>query len=245
MTGANIADIDGSTWDPWAQRLLFTTENAGAPTYAATPGYPSTVTDVSGALGRGGYEGIQNDSDGNIWIVEDVGGPSKPGTTAKVPNSFIYRYVPAHQGDLANGKLQVLQVLNAAGDPITKASQTPLNSPDQVALHTYGASFKTQWVTDPRHRRRRERAVPGEHARDGQERHAVQAARERRRSARHDRLQGVLLRRDRRHERDQPRERDRRLDGRLQAARRRTRRPTPARSACSTRATRPTPASTT
>jgi hypothetical protein len=39
VTGADIADIDGSTWDPWAQRLLFTTENPGAPTYAATPGY--------------------------------------------------------------------------------------------------------------------------------------------------------------------------------------------------------------
>ena len=39
-------------------------------------------------------------------------------------------------------------MLNAAGDPITKASQTTLvNSPDQVALHTYGASFKTNWVT--------------------------------------------------------------------------------------------------
>ena len=47
--------------------------------YAATPGYPSTVEDVSGALGRGGYEGIQNDSDGNIWIVEDIGGSNKPG----------------------------------------------------------------------------------------------------------------------------------------------------------------------
>ena len=40
--------------------------------------YPSTVDDVSGALGRGGYEGIQNDSDGNIWIVEDIGGSIKP-----------------------------------------------------------------------------------------------------------------------------------------------------------------------
>jgi hypothetical protein len=146
-TGANLATIDGSTWDPWAQRLLFTTENANAPTYAATPGYPSTVTDVSGAIGRGGYEGIQDDSEGNIWIDEDVSGPSKPGTTAKIPNSFIYRYVPAHKGDLANGKLQVLQVLSAADDPITKASQTPLNSADQTALHTYGASFRTQWVT--------------------------------------------------------------------------------------------------
>src|SRR5215472_16160812 len=80
-TGQPIATIDGSTWDPWAQRLLFTTEDGSAPTYAATPGFPSTVTDISGALGRGGYEGIQNDSAGNIWIVEDSGGPFKAGTT--------------------------------------------------------------------------------------------------------------------------------------------------------------------
>src|SRR5262249_32463532 len=139
-TGAPIADIDGSTWDPWAQRLLFTTENSNAPTYAATPGYPSTVTDVSGALGRGRYEGIQDDGVGNIWIVEDIGGANKDGTRARVPHSFIYRYVPDHPGDLANGRLQVLQVLNAAGTPITEASQTPLNSPDQLALHTYGSS---------------------------------------------------------------------------------------------------------
>jgi hypothetical protein len=64
--GNNIATIDGSTWDPWAQRLLFTTESASKPTYSATPGFPSTVHDVSGALGRGGYEGIQDDSDGNL-----------------------------------------------------------------------------------------------------------------------------------------------------------------------------------
>jgi hypothetical protein len=146
-TGAPIATIDGSTWDPRAQRLLFTTENTGAPTYAATPDYPSTVVDVSGALGRGGYEGIQDDGDGNIWIVEDVGGSSKPGTTARRPNSFVYRYVPAKPGDLQNGKLQALQVLNDAGAPITFESQLPLNSPDQVALHTYGKSFKTKWVT--------------------------------------------------------------------------------------------------
>ena len=144
--GQPIATIDGSTWDPFAQRLLFTTESASAPTYAATLSYPSTVEDVSGALGRGGYEGIQNDGDGNIWIVEDIGGSNKPGTTAKVPNSFIYRYVPAAPGDLHNGKLQALQVLRA-GSPITVASQTAVNAPDQVALHTYGNVFTTRWVT--------------------------------------------------------------------------------------------------
>ena len=50
-----MATVDGITWDPFAQRLLLTTENQNAPTYSATPGYPSQVVDVSGALGRGGY----------------------------------------------------------------------------------------------------------------------------------------------------------------------------------------------
>lgn len=145
--GNPIKTIDGSTWDPWAQRLLFTAESPAKPTYAATPGYPSVVEDVSGALGRGGYEGIQDDKDGNIWMVEDIGGPNKPGTTAKIPNSFVYRYVPATKGDLHNGKLQALQVLNASGQPVTKASQTAVNSPDQLALHVYGSSFTTKWVT--------------------------------------------------------------------------------------------------
>ena len=145
--GKPLATIDGSTWDPWAQRLIFTTESAGAPTYATTPDYPSVVTDVSGALGRGGYEGIQDDSDGNLWIAEDIGGSNKPGTKARKPNSYLYRYVPQSPGDLANGKLQALQALNEAGEPITAASQEAVNSPDQLALHTYGKSFKTRWVT--------------------------------------------------------------------------------------------------
>jgi hypothetical protein len=146
--GSGISTIDGSTWDPWAQRLLFTTENAGAPTYAATPGYPSAVTDVSGALGRGGYEGIQDDSAGDVWIVEDIGGANKAGATAsKRPNSFVYRYVPRHPGDLANGRLEALQVLNESGQPITFDSQAAFNAPDEVALHTYGKAFQTRWVT--------------------------------------------------------------------------------------------------
>jgi Bacterial protein of unknown function (DUF839) len=145
--GKPISTIDGSTWDPWAQRLILTAENSAAPTYAATPDYPSAVIDVSGVLGRGGYEGIQDDSAGNLWIAEDVGGSTKPGTKARKPNSYLYRYVPASPGDLAHGKLQALQVMNEAGEPITAASQEGVNSPDQLALHTYGSSFETRWVT--------------------------------------------------------------------------------------------------
>jgi hypothetical protein len=147
-SGAAINTIDGVGWDPWAQKLIFTTENANAPTYAATPDFPSTVSDVSGALGRGGYEGISVDSEGNVMILEDIGGANKQGTTARIPNSFLFRYVPESPGDLAHGKLQVLQVLNNVNhQPITQATQTPLHSADQVALHVYGSSFDANWVT--------------------------------------------------------------------------------------------------
>jgi hypothetical protein len=150
--GEPIATIDGSTWDPFAERLLFTTESSSAPTYAATVTFPSQVEDVSGALGRGGYEGIQDDKNGNIWIVEDSGGAFKAdasgaNTTAKRPNSFPFRYVPASPGDLQHGKLQVLQVENTHGDPITYASQAALHAPDQVALHSYGQTYDTEWIT--------------------------------------------------------------------------------------------------
>jgi hypothetical protein len=152
VAGNPIAAIDGSTWDPFSQRLLFTTESASAPIYAATLSVPSQVEDVSGALGRGGYEGIQSDNYGNIWIVEDIGGSNKTdpstgaSTTAKRPNSFIYRYVPHRPGDLHRGKLQVLQVI--VGDhAATFASQAALNNPDQLAIRTYGVWYRTRWIT--------------------------------------------------------------------------------------------------
>jgi hypothetical protein len=145
--GNALATIDGSTWDPWARKLIYTTENAGAPTYAQGANFGDKVSDVSGALGRGGYEGIQDDGDGDLWIVEDIGGSNKGATTARRPNSFVYRYVPDHPGDLAHGKLQVLQVLNSSSQPITFESEATLNNPDQVALHTYGNTFTTKWVT--------------------------------------------------------------------------------------------------
>jgi hypothetical protein len=150
--GKNLSTIDGSTWDPFAHRLLFTTENANGPEYQATPGLPSKVEDISGAIGRGGYEGIQNDARGNLWIVEDVGG--KAGTqnpNAKQPNSFVYRYVPKNPGDLKAGRLQALQVKSLrSGQPIVfhdGQADADIKSDDVKDLHTYGKSFETRWVT--------------------------------------------------------------------------------------------------
>jgi hypothetical protein len=152
-SGQPLPTFDGSTWDPFARRLLFTAENlTSGGVWQATPDLPSTVDDMAGSLGRGGYEGIQNDSAGNLWIVEDVGG--KAGTSsphAKQPNSFVYRFKPTHRDDLRSGKLQALQVTSLrAGHPIVfhdGHAEADIASPDTQDLHTYGHVFTTRWVT--------------------------------------------------------------------------------------------------
>jgi hypothetical protein len=151
-----IPNIDGSTWDPWAERLLFTAENGNkGAVLQATPDIKSTVEDISNVLGRGGYEGIQNDSAGNVWMVEDVGGASPAGSKAKNPNSFVYRFVPTDKADLKKGgKLQALQVSsNRTHTPITFQAidkDHPTGGAftgDQKDLSSYGNVFDTAWVT--------------------------------------------------------------------------------------------------
>src|SRR5215468_1846891 len=154
VNGNPIPTIDGSTWYPFSHRLLFTTESgSNASVLQATLDVPSQVEDISGILGRGGYEGIQADTWGRLIIVEDVGG--KTGTAnphAKQPNSFVYRFLPTTPSDLkAGGKLQVLQVMSKAhlGPIVFHAADVDgdITSQDQVDLHTYGMTFQTNWVT--------------------------------------------------------------------------------------------------
>src|SRR6516225_12045002 len=74
--------IDGSTWNPHTKTLLFTQESStnGIPVKGGvieispqwgTAGFPRRL---DGILGRGGYEGIHPDRDGNLIIMEDIGG---------------------------------------------------------------------------------------------------------------------------------------------------------------------------
>ena len=145
--------IDGSTWDPFAQRLLFTSENgSGGGVWQATLDYPSSVEDLKGILGQGGYEGIQTDNRGRIIIVEDVGGSTGTANPhAKRPNSFIYRFLPNNPANLkAGGKLQALQVMSRShSGPIAFGTNADddIKSQDQKDLHTYGLRFQTAWVT--------------------------------------------------------------------------------------------------
>jgi hypothetical protein len=148
--GNPLPSFDGSTWYPWSGRLLFTGEfggSVGGGVWQATLDFPSVVEDISGVIGRGGYEGIQADSDGNLWIVEDVGGSTIAG--ARLPNSFIYRFIPKNKFDLKQGgKLQALQVMSKAnpGKAIAFNPASALTQ-DVKDLHTYGIAFDTNWVT--------------------------------------------------------------------------------------------------
>jgi hypothetical protein len=151
--GTPLPVFDGSTWDPFANRLLFTAElGSGGGVFQATLGYPSQVSNLDGSLGKGGYEGIQNDSAGNLWVVEDAGGGAGPTTPhAKQPNSFVYRFVPDEPGVLTDGKMQALQVVSRQdGQPIVFHAADvdgDILSQDRKDLHTYGLSFRTHWVT--------------------------------------------------------------------------------------------------
>ena len=147
--GIPLPPFDGITWYPFSQRLLLTSEvgNLGG-VWQATLDVPSKVEDISGALGRGGYEGIQADSDGNLWIVEDVFEITLSGGKEKRPYGFIYRFVPKDRGDLAKGgRLQALQVTGGNGNPVVYNSREDVLGPEIEALHTYGVTRKTKWVT--------------------------------------------------------------------------------------------------
>jgi hypothetical protein len=153
--GTSLPTIDGSTWDPWAQKLLFTTESPNNASVIQSGADINTVAeDVSPQLGRGGYEGIQNDSRGNVWLVEDVGGTTVP-TASRNPNSFVYRFVPYDKSDLKQGgKLQALQVVSLRTHTPIKFQAVDAAHPtgavftdDQADLSTYGHTFDTNWVT--------------------------------------------------------------------------------------------------
>ena len=144
--GQPLPTFDGITWDPFANRLLMTAEKGCAGgVWAGDAAYSpdARFTEIP-ALGKGGYEGIQNASDGSVWIVEDIGGKTDA-QKAKPSNSYVYRFTPAVKGHLSIGKLEALQVLRS--DDVTPMDTAATYGQDIKDLHTYGNHFTTRWVT--------------------------------------------------------------------------------------------------
>jgi hypothetical protein len=164
--------VDGSTWDPFNGEMLFTQEGNGT----STGGVVGTALDwggsttppalhhYDGSLGRGGFEGIHPDADGNLILAEDIGGSNitdpddSSAGKARQPNSFIYRFVPDSPGDLTHGKLQALQVkvgdevvaFHAASggcdDGLGRTAAFDTYGPLILALHS-GDPQSAKWIT--------------------------------------------------------------------------------------------------
>lgn len=153
--GNSLPTFDGITWSPFIQRLLLTSETGpDGGVWAATVDFPAVVEDLSGVMGRAGYEGVQNDSDGNVWLVEDVkGAKGTISRNALQPNGHVYRFVPNDKTDLSRGgKLQALQLMSLSnpGQPIVFHAdqiEQDIMSQDMKDLHSYGKIFNTRWVT--------------------------------------------------------------------------------------------------
>jgi hypothetical protein len=153
-----FSSIDGSTWNPFTRSLLFTQENASTRgVIEISADWPPAIRTFEGIIGKGGFEGIHPDDEGNLWIVEDIGGvavnvvPANPTSakTAKQPNLFVYKFVPYDRTDLGmGGRLYALQV-SIEGTPLTFHAADPVGdtfAPAQKQLHTPGTSWPAQWV---------------------------------------------------------------------------------------------------
>jgi len=159
----HLNDLDGSTWDPFTKTLLFTSEDGtDGGVYEIGVNFPNGgVHRLYGLFGRAGFEGIHPDSNGNLVVIEDVGGtkvtvdPSNASApvAARNPNSFVYRFVPNNRSNLsAGGKLQALQV-SIDGKPV-KFIDVDANhatggvfTDEQLKLHTLGTSYPVKWIT--------------------------------------------------------------------------------------------------
>ncbi|MCW2982869.1 MAG: hypothetical protein JWR63_439 [Conexibacter sp.] len=158
-----LSSIDGSTLDPFNDKLLFSSEAGNTGGIVQTSLKWGTSTDaptvqwLNGAFGRGGFEGVNVDKLGNVYVVEDTGGSTQSdnGTATKVkqPNSFVYRFVPLKRTDLSRGRLQALQIATDSG-PITfhSAATDPAGAREDTfgeairKLHS-GDALQAKWVT--------------------------------------------------------------------------------------------------
>jgi hypothetical protein len=165
----NLNRIDGSTYNPFNNTLLFTEENSvgldgTGNVIQITTSWPPVLTRLGPFFGLGGWEGIHPDDQGVIYLQEDIGGATAPANTlatvdgqpnvplrrARQPNSFVYRYIPKNPRRLEDGgKLQALQVI-IDGNPITFHADDIIGdiiAPAQRKLHSPDRIWWIKWVT--------------------------------------------------------------------------------------------------
>ncbi len=105
--------LDGIRWTPWGT-LLFSEEVAGGRLFEIIldPNDPTTALEVIDrpAVGRLAHEGIDVDTNGNVYVVDEHRGRSS-GCNGVIPcGGGIYKFVPDTYGDLSSGSLYVLGI---------------------------------------------------------------------------------------------------------------------------------------
>lgn len=110
--------LDGILWTPWGSILVVEEAIAAALPDAQAPQAASGLVyeleldkrhpaqagkiSVRPLLGSLAHEGIEMDAEGNVYVIDEERGGS------------IYKFVPERYGDLGNGRLFALRVLNGA-----------------------------------------------------------------------------------------------------------------------------------
>lgn len=109
--------VDGIRWTPWGT-LLFGEETTGGRLFEVVLNDDMmSIAEVIDRpeVGRMAHEGIDLDSDGNIYVVDEHRGRTSGCDGIVSCGGGVYKFVPDTYGDLSSGELFVLKVNGADG----------------------------------------------------------------------------------------------------------------------------------
>jgi len=110
--------LDGIRWTPWGS-ILFAEETAGGRLLEIIldPQDPMKALQVIDrpAVGRLAHEGIDVDTSGNVYVVDEHRGRSQGCETVTPCGGGVYKFVPDTYGDLSSGSLYALRVTGPDG----------------------------------------------------------------------------------------------------------------------------------
>ena len=148
VQAAHYKNLDGLRWTPWGT-LVCAEENHRGYFYEVILSKKDPTRAVKvlrhPALGRLTHEGIEIDSAGNIYVVDEHRGRST-GCAERIPcGGGIYKFIPNKYGDLSQGTLYVLGFKEKHDDNTGQASWLgPIdpNNPRISAADIGGASYQ-------------------------------------------------------------------------------------------------------
>jgi len=110
--------LDGIRWTAWGT-LVFAEETTGGRFFEVIldPNDPTTAVEIIDrpAVGRLAHEGIDLDTEGNVYVVDEHRGRSVGCSGVTPCGGGVYKFVPDNEADLSSGSLYVLKVTGPDG----------------------------------------------------------------------------------------------------------------------------------